>query len=91
MPSSEAPAGEKLALYTMAFCPFSWRVTRTIDRLGLDIEMRDVLMHPSRRAELIEACGRSTVPVLWIQSADGTVRWMPESADIVRYLVEVYG
>ena len=91
MSSSEAPAGEKLALYTMAFCPFSWRVTRTINRLGLDVEMRDVLMHPARRDELIEACGRSTVPVLWIQSPDGTVRWMPESADIIRYLVEVYG
>lgn len=90
MPSSEATAGDKLALYTMAFCPFSWRVTRTIKRLGLDVEMRDVLMHPGLRGELIQATGRATVPVLWIQSPDGAVRWMPESADIIHYLEQSY-
>lgn len=90
MPSSEATSGDKLALYTMSFCPFSWRVSRAIKRLGLDVEMRDVLMHPGLRGELVQATGRTTVPVLWIQSADGEVRWMPESADIIDYLEKNY-
>ena len=90
MPSPESTAGDRLALYTMAMCPFGWRVGRTIKRLGLDVETRDVLLHPALRAELIEATGRATVPVLWIQSPDGSVRWMPESADIIQYLEQVY-
>lgn len=90
MPANDTGAGDKLALYTMALCPFSWRVTRAIKRLGLDVEMRDVLMHPGLRDELVQATGRATVPVLWIQSADGAVRWMPESADIIHYLEQTY-
>ena len=41
--------------------------------------------------ELSEAHGRRTVPVLRIFAADGEERWMPESADIVRYLDATYG
>ena len=90
MSASETPAGDKLALYTMAMCPFGWRVGRTIKHLGLEVETRDILLHPSLREELIQATGRATVPVLWIQSPDGSVRWLPESADIVRYLEQTY-
>jgi glutaredoxin len=89
--ASESPADDRLALYTMAMCPFGWRVNRTIKRLGLEVETRDILLHPSLREELIQATGRATVPVLWIQSADGSVRWMPESMDIIHYLERVYG
>ncbi len=90
MPPSKEAARDKLAMYTMPLCPFCWRVTRVINRLGLDVEMRDVLMHPARRDELIEATGRTTVPVLWIQSPDGEVSWLPESRDIVHYLQQMY-
>ena len=88
---SETPATDELALYTMAGCPFCRRVDETIARLGLDIEMRDVRQARDRREELIEARGRATVPVLWIRSPDGEVRWMPESLDIVHYLEHMYG
>lgn len=91
MASSERSAGDKLALYTMAMCPFGWRVGRTIKRLGLQVETRDILLHPSFREQLIQATGRATVPVLWIQAPDGSVRWMPESADIIHYLEQTYG
>ena len=74
-----------------AGCPFCWRVTDVIDRLGLDVEVRDVLISRERRNELVEARGRATVPVLWIQSPDGSVRWMPESMDIIHYLEHMYG
>jgi glutaredoxin len=89
-PSATA-SKDTLALYTMGSCPFCWNVIRAIQRLGLEVEMRDVLAHPSARHELVEARGRSTVPVLRIQSPDGTVRWMPESQDIIHYLEHMYG
>jgi glutaredoxin len=88
---SETAAADKLALYTMAGCPFCRRVNEASARLGLDIELRNVGEHRELREELIEARGRATVPVLWIQSPDGEVRWMPESRDIIHYLDHMYG
>ena len=74
----------------MATCPFCQRVMKTIAALGLDVEMRDVVTNSQWRDELIEARGRATVPVLWIQSPDGGVRWMPESLDIIQYLERTF-
>jgi glutaredoxin len=88
---SETAAADRLALYTSPGCPFCWRVTDAIDRLGLDVEVRDVTISRERRDELVQARGRATVPVLWIQSPDGSVRWMPESMDIIHYLEHMYG
>jgi len=75
----------------MAGCPFCINVNATISRLGLDIELRDVRANRELREELIEVRGRATVPVLWIKSPDGEVRWMPESQDIIQYLQHMYG
>lgn len=88
---SETATKDKLALYTSAGCAFCWRVTEAITRLGLDVELRDVMVNRERRNELVQARGRATVPVLWIQSPDGAVRWMPESMDIIHYLQQMYG
>ena len=89
--ASETAAEDRLALYFSATCPFCRLVMKTITRLGLDVEIRDVIADKNRRDELIDARGRATVPVLWIQSPDGTVRWMPESRDIIQYLESMYG
>ena len=43
-----------------------------------------------RRDNGTRATGRATVPVLWIQSPDGCVRWLPESLDIIQYLEKNY-
>ena len=88
---SESPAEDQLALYYMAACPFCIYVMRAIARLGLDVEMRNVVDDLGFRDELIEARGRATVPVLRIESPNGKVRWMPESRDIIRYLDNTYG
>ena len=88
---SDTANKDKLALYFMATCPFCQRVMKVINRLGLDIEMRDVRADSAMREDLIEARGRATVPVLWIKSPDGEVRWMPESRDIIHYLESTYG
>lgn len=87
---AEGSPGEHLALYQYPSCPFCVRVRRVIDELGIDVEMRDIIESPEHRRDLMEARGRRTVPVLRITSAEGD-RWMPESAEIVRYLRERYG
>lgn len=74
-----------LALYQFPACPFCVHVREAIERLGLDVELRDVQTDPARRRELVEATGRTMVPCLRIEEG-GEVRWMHESADIVRYL-----
>jgi len=83
---SESPAQDKLALYHYFGCPFCAMVTAGIDRLGLEVELRDIFENPQYRDELIGARGRATVPVLQITSPDGEEHWMPESHDILRYL-----
>lgn len=86
-----APVRDKLILYHFESCPFCALVRETIARLGLDVELRDIRVETEHRDDLVAARGRATVPVLKIESPDGTERWMPESADIVRYLDETYG
>ena len=66
------------------------RVRGAITKLGLDVELRDIRMDPRHRADLVAARGRTTVPVLRIETAAGD-EWMPESRDIVRYLQTLAG
>jgi glutaredoxin 2 len=67
------------------------RVLRAIDTLRLDVELRNIYEDRKYLDQLRAVRGRTTVPVLRITSADGEERWMPESADIVRYLQATYG
>lgn len=83
---SDNPAEDKLALYHFNGCPFCSMVRNAIDRLGIDIELRNIHEDSQHRDDLIGVRGRATVPVLRITSPDGDDRWMPESRDIVRYL-----
>ena len=88
---SDTPQEDELALYHFEGCGYCRLVRRVIDELGLKVQLRDILRDPGHRAALIEARGRTTVPVLRITGPDGGERWMPESRDIVRYLRETYG
>lgn len=88
---AEAPQQERLSLYYFDGCPFCDRVLRAIDLLGLDVDLRNIYEDSDSLAELRNVRGRTTVPVLRITSPDGEDRWMPESADIVRYLQATYG
>jgi len=88
---AEEPREDRLALYHFDGCPFCVRVLRVIDSMGLDVELRNIYEVPEHLKALREVRGRTTVPVLRITSPDGTERWMPESADIVRYLQATYG
>lgn len=88
---AEEPTADRLALYYFETCPFCRRVLRSIDALGIDIELRNIYEDPAFLEELRVARGRTTVPVLRITSTDGEERWMPESSDIVAYLQATYG
>ena len=87
---SESPSEDRLALYYFDGCPFCNRVRSAIDQLGIDVELRNIMLEPQHRDDLIKARGRATVPVLRIISPDGEDRWMPESRDIVNYLQKTY-
>ena len=84
--ASEDALRDKLALYHFDGCPFCAIVRSAIERLGVDVELRDIFENPDHRSELIKARQRATVPVLRITSPNGEERWMPESQDIVRHL-----
>jgi glutaredoxin len=79
---------DKLALYHSPACLYCMMVRRTIDRLGVKIELLNVDKDADAQAELIEGGGRRTVPCLRIDSDDGQRVWMYESADIVAWLDE---
>lgn len=79
-----------LSLYCFATCPYCDRVLGALSRLGLQVELRDVRAEPRWADELVEELGRKTVPVLRIE-ADGGARYLPESADIERYLRDRFG
>ena len=77
---------EGLSLYGYPGCPFCRRVFDAADSLGLEIPLCDTQQDADHHRDLIEAMGRATVPVLQIKGEAGDVKWLPESADIVRYL-----
>jgi glutaredoxin len=89
--STDSKGTEGLALYGYSQCPYCSRVLHAIDSLGLEIPLRNTLEDRGNRAALVEAMGRGTVPVLRIEDAEGHVEWLPESADIIRYLVSRFG
>jgi glutaredoxin len=76
-----------LSLYQSDYCPFCIRVRDVVSRLDIEIELRDV-SESSYAMELVSATGRRTVPVLRIDGEEGSVDWLPESLDIIRYLEE---
>jgi glutaredoxin len=88
--ATDALEEEKLILYHFVGCPFCSIARSPIDRLGIDVELRDIFENPRDRDDLIKARGRATVPVLRITSPGGEERWMPESGDIVEYLKARY-
>lgn len=77
---------DKLALYHYDSCWFCARVRSAIERLNLNIELRNIHADRSHRENLLHEGGSGTVPCLRVEGADGSTEWMYESADIVAYL-----
>lgn len=77
-----------LTLYTKASCPFSTRVFAVIDRLGLEVEKKDITEDAAYADELIARGGKQQVP--YLIDAEENVE-MYESDDIVAHLQKTYG
>ncbi len=79
-------ATRKLALYHYETCWFCRRVRRTIDRLKLNIELRDIHRDREHHQRLVTEGRAGTVPCLHIENDDGSSEWLYESSDICAYL-----
>jgi len=77
---------KSLELYGYPGCPYCRRVLGAIETLGIDVPLRNTMTDDANNDALVAATGRETVPVLRIEMRDGSVRWLPESLDIVRFL-----
>lgn len=79
-----------LSLYQYDYCPFCMITRRAIQKLGIDIEIRDTQKEPEYRRELIAEGGTGQVPCLRIED-NGSVEWLYESSDIMKYLQDRFG
>lgn len=88
-PAEQARVDEQtrhLALYHFPACPFCIKARRAMQRLSLDIELRNAQAAGPWREELQNEGGRLQVPALRIEEDDGSVRWLYESDAIIQYL-----
>lgn len=75
-----------LELFHFSTCPFCIRVRLALWRMGVSIPMSNIHRSAAKREELIAGGGRKTVPCLRIESSNGGIEWLYESADIIRYV-----
>jgi glutaredoxin len=79
-----------LSLYYYDGCPFCQMTLKALDKIKqdgeLDIELRHIRRQPQYRTELIKQGGKSQVPCLRIELAEGETTWLYESRDIIDYL-----
>jgi glutathione S-transferase len=93
-PESQArvdDATRQLAFYQSETCWYCRKVRRTIDRLKLEIESRDVDRDRGHRQRLVTEGGSGAVPCLYIEHDDGRNEWLYESSDICDYLERRFG
>jgi glutaredoxin 3 len=60
----------EVEIYTSMFCGYCARAKRLLASKGVEFQEIDVMMHPKRRAEMMQrAGGRHTVPQIFIDGA----------------------
>lgn len=77
---------KNLKLYQFKTCPFCLKTRLTAKRLSLNIERLDAQHDPHVRDELLQGGGEIRVPCLKIKESSGEIRWLYDSAEIIRYL-----
>lgn len=75
-----------LSLYYYDGCPFCHMTLKALEPLELKVELRHIRRQPQHRTELIKKGGKSQVPCLRIDKADGKTQWLYESRDIINYM-----
>ncbi|PHS19493.1 MAG: hypothetical protein COA86_04215 [Kangiella sp.] len=72
-------------LYHYSSCPFCFRVSIGMKKLGINMEKRNIHEGTEYYNELKNGGGNTMVPCLRIDN-NGESKWLYESADIMRYL-----
>lgn len=75
----------KLALYYSKYCFFCQKVMMFLRGKDHDIKLKSTSDRDNAQA-LMQGGGKTQVPCLRIEDADGQVQWMYESDDIIQYL-----
>lgn len=75
----------KLELYYSNYCFFCQKVMTFLRDKNREIELKSTSDRENATA-LMQGGGKTQVPCLRIEQADGSVQWMYESDDIIRYL-----
>lgn len=75
----------KLELYYSTYCYFCQKVLAFLSGKDRDLELKSTSDRDNATA-LMRGGGKTQVPCLRIEQADGSVQWMYESDDIIRYL-----
>ncbi|MEX0732283.1 MAG: glutathione S-transferase N-terminal domain-containing protein [Aquisalimonadaceae bacterium] len=76
----------QLALYYYESCSNCIRVLRTIERLRLKIDQRNIRTVPGFRKQLIHGGGRASVPCLRVRKPDGELEWIYGPNAIIEHL-----
>ena len=76
---------KQYTLYQFPECPFCQLVLRELDKLDVEIPIKNTRTDSEARKELIDLTGRTQVPCLVINGEP-----LLESADIVNYLRQEY-
>ncbi len=76
-----------LTLYQYASCPFCQKVLRFMAANNIDLPLKDTMMDPDARHELIELGGRGMVPALRIgdeimYESDDIIQWLQENVEV---------
>jgi glutaredoxin len=72
-------------LYQFEACPFCIKVRRFLKANAIQIPLIDAKKEP-HRSELVNGGGKYQTPCLKITQADGSIRWLYESNDIISFL-----
>ncbi|PKG82351.1 glutaredoxin [Colwellia sp. 75C3] len=79
---------KNLALYHYDSCPFCAKTRRAIDKLGLEIELKNIQTNHQHRIDLQHGGHKTQVPCLRIEQAKGDTQWLYESDDIINFLAK---
>ncbi len=81
---SGVPAPDRdrqLVLFGHDYCGYCVRVNRALERLGVEVEQRNLLVDPAHRQQLRARTSRTQVPCLFIDDVP-----LFESLDIIAWL-----
>lgn len=58
---------KKIEIYSSMLCPFCYRAKKLLEQKGAAFTEIDVMLHPRRRAEMVQRSGgRTSVPQIFI-------------------------